>query len=112
MKIVTNSQSIEEKKDPEKCNIFELYKLFTSDKEQIQLAEKYRAGGMSWSYAKEELYRAMNNMLKPYRDKYNYYIDNKHEIDKILRKGALKAKSIAKDKINKIRSEIGIINLT
>jgi len=35
MKIVTNSQTIEEAKDPDASNIFALYKLF-ADKNQIE----------------------------------------------------------------------------
>ena len=48
MKIVTNSQSVEEPKNPETCNVFALYKLFSSPQEQAALAARYRAGGMGW----------------------------------------------------------------
>ena len=48
-KIVTNSQGIEEAKDPETCNVFSLYKLFASAEESEALAARYRAGGMGWA---------------------------------------------------------------
>ena len=41
-KIVTNSQTIEEPKDPENCSVFALYKLFANPEEQRELAEAYR----------------------------------------------------------------------
>ena len=111
MKIVTKPVSIEAKKDPEDCNVFELYKLFATKKQQKELAEKYRAGGMAYSYAKEKLFEAMNEFLKPMREKYEYFVDNKDEIEEILKRGASKAREIAKKKIKFLRKEIGIINI-
>ena len=40
MKIVTNSQGVEEEKDPENCNVFNLYRLFATVEEQQQLADR------------------------------------------------------------------------
>ena len=112
MKIVTNAQSIEEKKDPESCNVFKLYKLFSSKKLQNEIAEKYRAGGMAYSYAKQQLFEVMNEFLKPMREKYDYFMENTNEIEKILKAGSIKAREIAKKKIKFLRKEIGIINIS
>ncbi len=111
MQIVTKPVSIEAKKDPEDCNVFELYKLFSSKKQQKELADKYRAGGMAYSYAKEQLFEAMNEFLKPMREKYEYFMNNKDKIDNILKEGSTKAREIAKKKIEFLRKEIGIINI-
>lgn len=111
MKIVTNAQSIEEKKDPESCNVFKLYKLFSSKKQQKEIADKYRAGGMAYSYAKQQLFEVMNEFLKPMREKYDYFMENTNEIEKILKAGSKKAREIAKRKIEFLRKEIGIINI-
>jgi tryptophanyl-tRNA synthetase len=110
MKIVTKPESIEAKKDPDTCNVFELYKLFATKKQQSGLADKYRAGGMAYSCAKQQLFEVMNEFLKPMRKKYEYYMNNKDEIDEILKTGAIKAREIAKKKIKFLRKEIGIIN--
>ncbi len=111
MKIVTNAQSVEEKKDPESCNIFKLYKLFSSEKQQKEIADKYRAGGMAYSYAKQELFEVMNEFLKPIREKYEYFMNNKNEIEDILKAGSNKARDLAKKKLKFLRKEIGIINI-
>jgi len=111
MKIVTNAQSVEEKKDPESCNIFKLYKLFSSEKQQKEIADKYRAGGMAYSYAKQELFEVMNESLKPIREKYEYFMNNKNEIEDILKAGSNKARDLAKKKLKFLRKEIGIINI-
>ncbi len=108
MKIVTNSQTIEESKDPEDCNVFSLYKLFASENDQQKLKKRYLAGGMGWGDAKQELFEAIDRHITNYREKYNSLMENKNEIDKILEQGALKARQIAASKIKKIRKITGI----
>ncbi len=107
MKIVTNSQSIEEPKDPENCAVFSLYKLFSTKEEQEKLANKYKAGGMGWGEAKQTLFEAINQQIKPMREKYTTLMQNKDEIDKILNTGGEKAREIAQEKINELRKAMG-----
>lgn len=108
MKIVTNSQPVEEPKDPDNCNVFTLYKLFANNDQQESLRKRYLDGGMGWGHAKQELYEVMNESLTPIREKYNSLIENKDYIDEILSQGAKKARSIATSNIEKIRACIGI----
>jgi len=108
MKIVTNSQTIDEPKDPDKCNIFALYKLFASDEQISQLRQKYLSGGMGWGHAKQQLFEVMNATLTPLRDKYFKLIDNKDYLDEVLKKGAEKASEIVSRKIDFLRKEIGL----
>jgi tryptophanyl-tRNA synthetase len=107
-KIVTNSQELEEPKDPDTCNVFSLYKLFSTEEEQAALAERYRAGGMGWGHAKKELFEKMNETIAPMRDRYNELMEDKTELDKILAKGAEKAREIAAAKIVRLRKAMGI----
>ena len=107
-KIKTNSQEIEEVKDPEVCNVFSLYKLFATKEQQDKLAAEYRAGGMGWGHAKAELFDVVNAELTPIRDKYNDLMANKDYIDEVLKKGEVKAREIASKKIETLRKAIGI----
>jgi tryptophanyl-tRNA synthetase len=108
MKIVTNSQTIEEPKDPDKSNIFALYKLFASKDEIEELRQRYLAGGMGWGDAKKTLFEKMNEYLTPMRDKYYELMENKDYIDEVLEKGAEKARKIVSKKIEKIHKIIGV----
>ncbi|HOK00168.1 MAG TPA: tryptophan--tRNA ligase [Termitinemataceae bacterium] len=108
MRIVTNSQTVEEPKDPDKCQIFALYKLFATAEEQAQLAQRYRAGGMGWGEAKEALFQVMNRELTPIRERYEAYMANPTELDRILAEGAEKARAIARQTIQRLRRAIGI----
>jgi tryptophanyl-tRNA synthetase len=108
MRIVTNSQALEEPKDPEASQIFMLYKLFASADEQAALAARYRAGGMGWGDAKEELFRVMNRELTPIRERYDAIMADIPALDRTLAQGAEKARPIAAATVKRFRKAAGI----
>jgi len=108
MKIVTNSQSIEEPKDPDTCSVFSLYKSFASPQQIADLRQRYLAGGMGWGHAKQELFERMNEVLTPYRTRYEELMANPDYIHKVLLEGSQRARPLAAAKIGQIRSIIGI----
>jgi len=108
MQVVTNSQAVEESKDPDSSQIFSLYKLFTNAEEQAALAARYRAGGMGWGEAKEELFRVANRELAPIRERYNTIMADIPALDKILEQGAAKARPIAAATVKRFRKAAGI----
>jgi tryptophanyl-tRNA synthetase len=108
-KIVTNSQTVEEPKDPDSCNVFALYKLFATEEQQKSLAETYRAGGMGWGHAKGELFNVLNGFISPMRERYNDLMDDKSYIDKVLAEGADKARELASVKMDRLRKAVGVI---
>jgi len=108
MRITTNSQSVEEPKDPDSSQIFQLYKLFSDSCEQDSLAKRYRAGGMGWGEAKEELFRAVNRCLSPIRERYDEIMADIPALDKILEQGAQKARPIANATVKRLRKAAGV----
>ncbi|MDZ4121604.1 MAG: tryptophan--tRNA ligase [Candidatus Cloacimonadaceae bacterium] len=108
MRIITNSQSVEEPKDPDLCNIFALYRHFASEDQVKALRDRYLAGGMGWGHAKQELFEVMNASLAPLREKYEYLMQNQDYIDQVLHKGSAKARELAATKIGNLRRIIGI----
>ena len=107
MKIETDSTPMEDPKDPETCNVFTLYKLLGTDAEIQALAEKYRAGNFGYGHAKQALYELILEKFKTEREKFNYFINNKDEIDTILSEGAEKARKIAHKTLYRVRRELG-----
>jgi len=108
MRIVTNSQVVEEKKDPDASQIYAYYKLFATPDEQAVLASRLRAGGMGWGDAKEELFRVANRELAPKRQKYDELMANPKVLDEILAKGAERARPIAAATVKRARKATGI----
>jgi tryptophanyl-tRNA synthetase len=108
MKIVTNSQGMEEPKDPDTCSVFALYKCFANEEQIAALRERYLAGGMGWGHAKQELFEVMNAELTPYRNKFNQLMADPGYINDTLRKGSVKARELAAAKILELRKILGI----
>jgi tryptophanyl-tRNA synthetase len=107
-KIVTNSQELDEPKDPDSCNVFKLYRLFATPEQTAALAARYRAGGMGWGYAKAELQTVLEEHLGSARDKYFDFMAHPEKIDTILKAGAEKARPIARANMDRIRAVLGV----
>lgn len=104
-KITTDSTPEEDPKDPNNCTIMEIYRLLATTEQIASLEKRYRAG-IGWGYAKLELFEVVNAYLKEPRDKFNQLMDNKDEIDKVLKTGAERAQVIANETMKRVRSRI------
>jgi tryptophanyl-tRNA synthetase len=108
MRIVTNSQAMEEPKDPDACSIFSLYKNFATPEQITALRKRYQDGGMGWGHAKQELFEVMNAHLSPIRERYNTLMLDPSAIHKTLNEGGQQARELAAQKITNLRHIIGI----
>ena len=108
--IVTNSQGIDEPKDPETCNVFRLYRLFATPEQCQALSARYRAGGLGWGHAKAELQAVLEETFGPARARYEALLADTAQIDKVLAYGAQKARPIASELLRQVRQAIGIPN--
>ncbi len=108
MRIVTNSQEVDEPKDPTTCTIFSLYRNFATAEQVENLRQRYLAGGMGWGHAKQELFEVMNAHLAPLRERYTGLIAEPEKITHILEVGSAKARELAAKKIAKLRLIIGM----
>ena len=107
MSIETDSKSLEEAKETENCNIFNLYKLLASEDQILYLKSKYKAGNFGYGHAKQELFELICDKFKVEREKFNYLMQNKKIIDEELEKGASKARLIAQEVLQRVRKNIG-----
>ena len=108
MSIKTDSLSVESPKNPDACNVFKLYSLIGKEKDVIQMKEKYKNGGYGYGEAKNELFELIIQTYSKQREKYNYLMDNKNEMDQILNEGSKKAKKVADQVIKRVKSKLGI----
>lgn len=108
MRIITNSQSVEEPKDPETCTVFSLYRNFAAPDQIQELRDRYLAGGMGWGHAKQELFEVMNAHLAPLRERYSELMAHPQDITRHLEEGSAKARELAERKIKFLREIIGM----
>ena len=107
MQIVTDSTPLEDPKDPETCNVFNLYKLFATAEEQAELAAKYRGGNFGYGHAKQALFEVMDAHVGPARDRYNALLADTDQLEDFLLTGAAKARSTAREVLDRARSAVG-----
>ena len=108
-KVKTDSSRVEDPKDPDKCIIYNIYKLLASTDETQALRKRYLDGGLSWKEAKDYLADVVINNFAPARERYNELLKDRTQIDKILKQNANKAKAIAEATLSRVRKTIGIL---
>lgn len=108
MKIVTDSTPVEAPKDPEKCNVFALLRLFAPPEELTQWEQRYRAGGVGYGEAKKRLAELIIEHFKPYRQKRSELENNLDLVDAMLRKGAERARAVAGPTVLEARKAVGL----
>ena len=107
MGIKTDSTPMEEAKNVENCNVFQLYKLLGTVNQIVNLKEKYEEGNFGYGDAKKELFELICEKYKKERENFNQLMDNTDIIEKELQKGAKKARVIASEVLQRVRSNIG-----
>ena len=107
MKIVTDTKGLDDEKDPETCNIFQLYRLLATEEQQASMRENYKTKGYGYGHAKTALLELILNRFEKERERYNYYEANPEEVDAILAKGAERARKIARETLNRVRKSVG-----
>jgi tryptophanyl-tRNA synthetase len=107
MSIVTDATPLEAPKNPDTCNVFALYKLLASKEQVTEMRSNYEKGGYGYGHAKIALYELMLEKFKTPREKYNYYMNNRNELNAKLQIGADKARVIARATLKRVREKLG-----
>jgi tryptophanyl-tRNA synthetase len=107
-KIVTEPIPMEEPKEYEGCNVYNIAKLFLDEEKQVALQQRYKKGGEGHGHFKLYLAEVIWEYYRPYREKREYYEAHQDEVRDILNAGATKAREAASEVIEKVRSVTGI----
>jgi tryptophanyl-tRNA synthetase len=107
MRIVTDSRSPEEPKDPETDNVFAIYRHFASEEDLERVRQRYLQGGMAYSEIKGELFERLEQTFGSARARYDEYMQDWGYLDQVLSKGAEKARKMAVPLLARIRKAVG-----
>jgi tryptophanyl-tRNA synthetase len=110
LSIETDSKELHETKNPDTCNVFNLYKLLASEQEIQKMREKYIAGGYGYGHAKIELLSLILNKFQREREIFNSYMQDVSKIDEILKIGAIKASKVAEKVLKRVREKLGFLH--
>jgi tryptophanyl-tRNA synthetase len=109
MSIVTDPTPVEAPKDPDKNSIYQLYRLFAEPAKAASMAEKFRAGGYGYGDAKKALFETLWEYFRPYREKRAELAKDPGAADEIRKKGAVKARAVAMETLEKVRKMVGVV---
>lgn len=107
MGINTDSTPLEEPKNPDTDNVFALYKLMANEEQIAEMRANYLGGNYGYGHAKQALYELILEKFETIRTRYHYFMVNRSEVDEILEKGAVKARAVASEVLQRTRSKIG-----
>lgn len=107
MAIVTDSTPLEAPKNPDTCNAFALYKLLATPEQTEAMRANYLGGNYGYGHAKQALFELIVEKFQTEREKYNYYINNLDELDRLLKIGAEKAHQVADGVLARVREKLG-----
>jgi len=108
MGIVTDSQPMEAKKEPDGNSIYELYKLFATPEEVTAMADAFRAGGYGYGSAKKELLAAYHRLFDPFKARRDELAKDPASLEDILQAGAKRAREAAAPTMEKVRRAVGL----
>jgi len=108
MRIVTDATPVEDPKDPEKCNVFNIYRLFLDKDGEEALRRRYLAGGTGYGEVKQELFETVRDFFAPFAEKRQELLADSDGLRKTLAMGAEKARCIAARTMRKVRKKVGL----
>ena len=108
MAIQTDSTPVEEPKDPDACNLYNIFKLFAPPERLAEIRKLYVEGGAAYGYIKQELVELIGDYFAEAREKRSELLQDKESLKKILAQGAQKARDKAAPTLDLVRQRVGL----
>lgn len=108
MAVQTDCTPVEEPKDPAKCNLYALLKLFASQEKMAEVHGLYVNGGAAYGYLKQDLFELIRDCYAEARAKRKELLNNQDWLREILKKGADKARAKATATLDLARDRAGL----
>ena len=105
---MTDSTAVEAPKDPSTSTIFQLYSLFASKSEIVEMRERFRKGGTGYGDFKKQLFEKLWEFFAPMRKRRKEILADKSYIDNILARGAKRANDVADQVMQRVRGAVGL----
>lgn len=107
MSIVTDSTPLEEPKNPDTCHVFAIYQLLASKDQSEEMRQKYLGGNYGYGHAKKELLELILDGFKSEREKFDHLMNHPDILEDELQKGETKAREVARQTLERVRSKLG-----
>jgi len=108
MSIVTDSTPVDQPKDPETCNLYQVFRHFAPPERVKEVTRLYREGGARYGAIKKELVGILWDYFRGSREEKARLMKDRGHIREILAKGAQKARLIARETMETVRERVGL----
>ena len=108
MNIVTDCKGLEEKKDPDHCNVFAIYKLFATPEEVQKMRENYLGGNYGYGHAKLALFEKLWTTFEPMRKRRAELAADPGFVERTLAANGERARAEADKLMRKVRRAVGL----
>ena len=109
MSIVTDSTPVEAPKDPDKCNVFALLKLFAPAEELSGWERRYRKGGTGYGEAKKRVFELYTDLFAPARERFENLTKDRGYVNDVLADGGRRARAVAAAVMADVRAATGLV---
>ena len=94
--------------DPDVCNVFSFHKLYTDAAEVAAINSDCRKAGIGCIECKKKLAENLKTGLAPIQERRAYYAERPQLVDDIIREGTDRARLVAQQTMDEVRTAIGI----
>ena len=108
MSITTDATPVEEPKDPEKCNLYTIFKMFAPADRLAEIHKLYVEGGAAYGYIKQELVGLIWDYFRQARERRAELVKDPGYLKKVLAAGAVKAREKAAPTLELVRERVGL----
>jgi len=107
MSIKTDSTPVEAPKNPERCNVYALFRLFAPEGEREEVKRRYLEGGIGYGEVKQRLVELVLEQFGQARERRAELAANPDTVRRILARGAERARESAARTMKDVRSAVG-----
>lgn len=108
MSIVTDSAPVDAPKDPDKCNLYNIFKLFAPAERLNEVHDLYVNGGAAYGRLKLELVDILWEYFRKAREDRERLVRDPVYLKNILAEGARKARTKAAPTLELVRDRVGL----
>ncbi|MFZ5758462.1 MAG: tryptophan--tRNA ligase [Thermodesulfobacteriota bacterium] len=109
MAIVTDAAPVEAVKNPDTCNLYNIFKLFAPADRLQEVRELYLNGGAAYGYLKLELVDILWEYFRAAREKREQLVADSGYLREVLAQGAAKARAKAAPTLDLVRQRVGLV---
>lgn len=107
-RIVTDSTPVEAPKNPETCNLFQLFALFAGEDERTDMDRRYRAGGVGYGEVKKRLASLIIDHFAEARERRAALVADPVRVEEVRHAAAERARTTARIVLNRARRACGL----